>query len=248
MTASDESEIDTATKSVESGGPRLVVAAASDAELRAVVRRLARRNAPPPSKRPTELPPNRTIFDLPPLAVLPLAPSVPDLVRRLGLPTEPEQVAKVTLAGIERRFDLLRHDGGSVTLHGALLGGVGDGQLASWQGRIEVDDVVLTDGADRVLACAIGNTGSSYVDGLPLIVDADPGDGLVEVAIAVPVIKRRLLREASVHYEVRRARGRAVSVTPHAPVVRYVDDGVVGTLGRKRSWWVEPSAWSTYVM
>ena len=147
-----------------------------------------------------------------------------------------------------RRLDLLRHDGGSVTLHGALLGGVDGGQVASWPGRVEVDDVVLTDGAEPVLACAIGNAGSSDVDGLPLVVDADPDDGLVDVAIAVPVMERRLLREASVRYEVRRARGRAVSVTPHAPAVRYVDDGVVGTLSRKRSWWVEPAAWSAYVM
>jgi hypothetical protein len=25
--------------------------------------------------------------------------------------------------------------------------------------------------------------------------------------------------------------------------VPYLDDGVAGTLGRKRSWWIEPGAW-----
>ncbi|MER7473093.1 hypothetical protein ABT351_20610, partial [Micromonospora sp. NPDC000018] len=54
---------------------RLVVATASDAQLRAVVRRLVRRYAPPPSRRPDDLPGNRTVPDLPPIGVLPLDPA-----------------------------------------------------------------------------------------------------------------------------------------------------------------------------
>jgi hypothetical protein len=61
VTATSDAEIDGALKPVEAGEARLVVAAATDAELRGVVRRLVRRYAPPPSKRPAELPPNRTI-------------------------------------------------------------------------------------------------------------------------------------------------------------------------------------------
>src|SRR4051812_43340387 len=249
VTACDESEIDTAIKAIQASGARLVVAAASDAELRAVVRRLARRHAPPPSKRPAELPPGRTMFDLPPLAVLPLLPSVPALVARLHLPRTATEVAAATLAGRTRRLDLLRTDSGSVTLHAALFGGIDPDQgLAPWRGRVEVDDAVLTDGDEAVLACAVQNLGSSDVDGLPLVTDADPADGRVEVAVAVPVLKRRLVRPAAVSYEVRRARGRSVSVIPRDVDIRHVDDGVVSALGRKRAWWIEAGAWGTYVM
>src|SRR5688572_14788112 len=120
-TAREDAEVDAALKPVGVGEARLVVAAATDAEVRAVVRRLVRRYAPPPSKRPADLPAGRTVFDLPPLAVLPLAPAVPDLVVELGLPRAPADVAAATLAGRARRLDLLRTDSGSVTLHGCLL-------------------------------------------------------------------------------------------------------------------------------
>jgi hypothetical protein len=45
---------------------------------------------------------------------------------------------------------------------------------------------------------------------------------------------------------VRRARGRAVAVTPQETEVPFLDDGVGGTLTRKRSWWIEPGAWAVY--
>jgi hypothetical protein len=249
ITACEEEEIDAALKPVEAGEARLVVAAATDSQLRAVVRRMVRRHAPPPSKRPAELPAHRTVFDLPPLAVLPLAPAMPDLVLRLGLPTEPDSVAGAVLGGQVRRLDLFRHDGGSVTLNGAMVGGVdNNGTVVPWMGQIAVDDAVLTDGDEPVLACSIQNVGSSEVDGLPLVVDADPTDGQVEVAVALPLVKRRRLRGTSIRFEVRRARGRAMSVYPRDQEVHYVDDGVVGTLGRKRSWWVERAVWAAYVM
>jgi len=98
-----------------------------------------------------------------------------------------------------------------------------------------------------VLACSIRNVGPSDVDGLPLVVDARPDSGVVEVALAIPIVKRRFLRQASVRFEVRRARGRAVSVTPRDGEVHFVDDGVSGVLTRKRAWWVEPGVWAAYV-
>jgi hypothetical protein len=249
VTACEDAEIDTAIKPVEAGDARLVVAAASDGEVRAVVRRLVRRYAPPPSKRPADLPPNRTVFDLPPLAVLPLSPGMPDLVDRLDLPAEPDAVAAAVAGGRTRRLDLLRTDAGSVTLHGSMLAGIGgSGSAAGWRGRIEVDDAVLSDGAEPLLACSIRNAGSSAIHGLPLAGEARPDDGMVQVAVAVPILRRRLLREAEVRYEVRRARGRAVSVTPRVDAVELTDDGVTAELTRKRSWWVEPGAWAVYVM
>ena len=227
---------------------RLVVATAADGELRAVLRRMVRRYAPPPSKRPDDLPTDRTVYDLPPIGVLPLDAARPaELVDRLGLPRTPEEVAAAVLGEKVRRLDLFRTDSGSVTLHGALVGGADEhGQATAWHGRIEVDDAVLSDGTEPLLACAIANlSGYAEIDGLDLVAPPDPADGLIDVGVAVPVLKRGLLRR-TLRVEVRRSRGRAVSITPRDEVP-YLDDGVAGTLGRKRSWWTERSAWAVYV-
>ena len=228
---------------------RLVVATAADGQLRAVLRRLVRRYAPPPSRRPADLASNRTVPDLPPVAILPLdAASTTDLAAQLGLPRTPADVARTVLNGSVRRLDLLRNDGGSVTVDGALVGGADDdGRAVPWRGRIEVDDAVLSDGTDPILACAIGNAGGyATFDGLPLLTDGDPTDGQVEVAVAVPVVVRKRFRSPRVRVEVRRARGRAVSVLPRDGELQFLDDGVGGSMSRKRSWWTEPGAWAVY--
>jgi hypothetical protein len=213
--------------------PRLVVAAAAVGQVRAVVRRMVRRYAPPPGRRPPDLAPDRTLPDLPPIGVLPLYGA-----RLFDLPADPAEVAKAVLHGTPARLDLLRTDAGSVTLDGALIGGA-----APWSARIEVDDVVLAQPAERIAACAIGN-GLRYAmpDGLPLLPRADPADGVLDVAVAVPVRIRRWGRTRT-EVEVRRVRGRAVSVQPvdEAP---FLDDEVAGTLSRKRSWWMERGAWA----
>jgi hypothetical protein len=210
-------------------GPRLVVAAAAAGQVRAVVRRMTRRYAPPPSRRPPDLAADRTVPDLPPIGVLPLYGA-----RLFDLPGEPAEVAKAVLHGHPVRLDLLRSDAGSVTLDGALIGGE-----APWSARIEVDDAVLAEPGERIAACVVGNgDGYAVVDGLPLVPDADPADGALDVAVAVPVRTRRQVR-----IEVRRARGRAVSVAP-LDEVPFLDDGVAGTLARKRSWWIERRAWA----
>jgi hypothetical protein len=217
-------------------GPRLVVAAAADGQLRAVVRRMVRRYAPPPSRRPDDLPTGRTVPDLPPLGVLPLYRS-----SLLGLPGDPAEVAKAVLHGVAYRLDLLRTDAGSVTLDGALLGG-----SAAFAARVEVDDVVLARPDETIAAGVIGNgTGYATVDGLPLVPAADPADGVLHVAVAVPTRVRRFGRRDQPRVEVRRVTGRAVSVTPSGEVP-FLDDGVAGTLARKRSWWVERGAWAVF--
>ncbi|AVT33377.1 hypothetical protein C6361_32450 [Plantactinospora sp. BC1] len=234
---------------------RLVVATASDAQLRAVMRRLVRRYAPPPSRRPADLAGNRTVPDLPAIGVLPLEPSRSaasgpprDLAGQLGLPREPAAVAAAVLDGRVRRLDLLRNDGGSVTLDGVLLGAANDaGTPLAWHGRVEVDDIVLSAGDDPLFACAIGNAGGyAELGGVRLLSTADPADGTVEVAVAVPVTERSRWGRRKVRLEVRRARGRAVAVAPRDPEVPFLDDGVTGTLDRKRSWWIEPGAWAVY--
>jgi hypothetical protein len=228
---------------------RLVVASAADGQLRAVVRRMVRRYAPPPSRRPADLAEDRTVPDLPPLAILPLdTGATTDLAAQLGLPRTPAAVAAAVLSGSVRRVDLLRNDGGSVTVDGALVGGADErGRAVPWHGRVEVDDAVLSDGADPILACAIGNgAGYAEFDGLPLLTDGDPTDGRVEVAVAVPATVRRRFRTTRVRVEVRRARGRAVSVLPRDGDLPFLDDGVAGTMSRKRSWWIEAGAWAVY--
>lgn len=228
---------------------RLIVASASDGQLRAVVRRLVRRYAPPPSKRPADLAEDRTVPDLPALAILPLDPSsTDDLAAQLGLPRDPSAVASAVLNGSARRLDLLRNDGGSVTVDGALVGGAGaDGRALPWRGRVEVDSTVLSDGNDPIMACAIGNGGAyASVDGFRLLAEGNPTDGEVEVAVAVSRVVKQRFRGTKVQMEVRRARGRAVSVLPRDGELPFLDDGVAGSLNRKRSWWTEPGAWAVY--
>jgi hypothetical protein len=234
------------------GKTRLIVATATDGQLRAVVRRFVRRYAPPPSRRPADLAHNRTVPDLPALGILPLDPAGSaghhDLAAQLGLARDPAAVAAAVLGGAVRRLDLLRNDAGSVTLDGALIGGTDDdGRAVAWRGRVEVDDAVLSDGSEPLLACVVGNAGGyAEFDGLALLTDGDPTDGRVEVAVAVPVVVKRRFRESRVRIEVRRARGRAVSVLPRDGEVRFLDDGVAGSTSRKRSWWTEPGAWAVY--
>jgi hypothetical protein len=233
---------------------RLVVATASDGQLRAVVRRLVRRYAPPPSRRPADLPANRTVPDLPTVGVLPLDPARSgthrDLAAQLGLPRDPAAVAAAVLDGTARRLDLLRNDGGSVTLDGALLGAADDaGRPLHWRARVEVDDAVLSDGDEPIMACAVGNAGGyARLDDVALLADPDPTDGRLEVAVAVPVVTRTVLGRKRVRLEVRRARGRAVAVVPRDEKVPFLDDGVESELSRKRSWWTEPGAWAVWTV
>jgi len=242
VTAGSDGDIDDVLARAEA---RLIVAAATDGQLRAVVRRMIRRYAPKPGQRPDDLPADRTLPDLPAIGILPLSPV--DLVTRLGLPDDPAKVAAAVLGGQSRRLDLLRNDGGSATLHGTLFGGSDEaGRAVPFAARIEVDDAVLADGTEPLLAATIANAdGYSSFDGLPLAPRADATDGVLDVAVALSVTVGRWPRRRETRVEVRRARGRAVAVHPRAEVP-FVDDGVAGTLGRKRTWWMERGAWAAY--
>jgi hypothetical protein len=246
VVAHNDAEIDAALKARPDA--RLIVATAADGQLRAVMRRLVRLHAPAASQRPEALAEDRTMPDLPPIGVLPLGPDPTDLATRLGLPRSPAEVAAAVLAGHVRRLDLLRNDGGSVTLDGALLGGVdASGTASTYLARVEVDDAVLADGTEPVLMSVVANAGRyATVDGLPLVTSPVMDDGVLDVAVALPRASRRLFRRPRVEIEVRRAHGRAVAIIPRVDVP-FVDDGVQGTLSRKRSWWMERGAWGVYV-
>lgn len=236
--AGSDAEIDAALAT----DGRLVVAAAADGQVRAVVRRLVRKHTPAPSKRPADLPADRTVPDLPPIGLLPLDPTGPDLASRLGLPRDPAAVARAVLDGHVRRMDLLRNDGGSLTLDGALLGGAdSEGRAVPFKATVNVDDAVLSNGREQLIAAVVANAaGYSTFDGLPLVVDPKPADGVLDVAVALAVRRR-----GRVEIEVRRGRGRAVAVTPRAELP-FLDDGVAGSLTHKRTWWMERAAWGVY--
>lgn len=232
-----DAETDAALKRAAEAGARVVVAG-GDGQLRAVLRRMVRAVLPRGGDRPADLPDDRTVPDLAPVGVLPLH-AAPDLASRLGLARGPAEVAAAVLDGGIRRVDLLRNDGGSVTLHGAVLGAADEsGRPLGWKARIDVDEKLLTDGTEALIGCAIANAdGYATVAGLPLVVTADPTDGVLDVGIALPDGSR---------FEVRRASGRAVAVTLHTDELPFTDDGVDGTLTRKRTWWMERAAWAVY--
>jgi hypothetical protein len=233
-----DAEVDAALARAAAEDARVVVAG-GDGPLRAVLRRMVRQVVPRGGDR-AGLRDDRTIPDLPPVGILPLEPTDPgDLAGRLSLPRRPGEVAAAVLGGSIRRLDLLRNDGGSVTLHGAMIGAAGeDGRPLGWRARIDVDDKELSDGSEPLVACAVAN-GGGYADlaGLPLVLSADPADGLLDVGIALP---------DGHGFEVRRARGRAVSVSVVSSEVPFTDDTVDGTLTRKRTWWMEAGAWAVY--
>jgi len=238
-----DAETDDALRRAAQSGARILVAG-GDGQVRAVLRRMVRSVLPKGGERPVDLPADRTVPDLDPIGVLPLDPAsgatgLPDLANRLGLVRSPAEVAAAVLAGDVRRIDLLRNDGGSVTLHGALLGAADEhGRPLGWRARIDVDDKVLSHGSEPLIGCAIANAdGYAAMAGLPLVASADPADGVLDVGIAIPVGSR---------FEVRRAQGRAVAVTLHTAELPYTDDGVDGTLTRKRTWWMERAAWAVY--
>jgi hypothetical protein len=217
---------------------RIVLAADTDEQVNAVMARLVRHAIPAPSKRPEGLPEGRTIPDLPPMAVLPLS-GVPGIVTRLGLPEKPAEVAAAVADGSVRRTDLMRHDGGGVAIDGVRLGG-GD---RPWRGVVNLDDVVLADGSEQILACVVANADGYAVADDMVLAEPDPADGKIDVAVAVPVSVGRFKKRLRI--EVRRARGRAVAVHPE-DTVTFIQDGLVGELGRKRTWWVEPGAAGWY--
>ncbi|GAA2125921.1 hypothetical protein [Glycomyces algeriensis] len=217
---------------------RIVLAADTDEQVNAVLARLVRQAIPAPSKRPEGLPDGRTIPDLPPIAILPLA-TAPGIVARFGLPGTPAEVAAAVTEGVVKRTDLLRHDGGGVAIDGVRLGG-GD---RPWRGVVNLDDVVLADGSEQILACVVANADGYAATDDMVLAEPDPADGKIDVAVAVPVTVGRFRKRLRI--EVRRARGRAVAVHPEDSVT-YIQDGLVGELGRKRTWWIEPGAAGWY--
>ncbi|MDP9239655.1 MAG: diacylglycerol kinase, partial [Actinomycetota bacterium] len=102
------------------------------------------------------------------------------------------------------------------------------------------------DGKHRLVMVAIGN-GSSIGGGAPVFPDADAGDGALDVLVLGPGGGGATGTAGQGFRLIRRARGRAVSVTPAPGVEVGVNaDGELGSLRGRRTWWVESAAWSVY--
>lgn len=201
-----------------------------------------------------------------------------DLARTLGLPLEPGPAARVAVEGRDRTLDLLvdEVDGIAVNAVHAGIGaeaarrsaGTKDGlgtlayPLGALSAGIAVDGwrvTVTLDGrslapadADGVLMVAVGN-GRTVGGGTPLLPDAEPDDGLLDVLVctAIRPAARAAFGVALVRGQhparddVVVARGREVAVEG-ASIPYNVDGELSGEAGERRLR-VEPGAWTVRV-
>ena len=208
-----------------------------------------------------------------PIALVPLGTGN-DLARALDLPLDPADAARLVLTGRHQPMDLLVDDVGGVVVNavhvgvgaeaamsagrlkplmGLLaypLGAVFAGMRSSgWNLRVEVDGQVLADGRSRALMVGIGN-GPGIGGGTQLLPHAIPDDGQLDVLVSLatgPLARMRYggALQAGTHLEtphVRSARGRSVTIS--GDTVGVNADGEVGDEITRRTWTVEPGAWS----
>lgn len=197
-----------------------------------------------------------------------------DLARATGIPLDPADAARLVLTGRHQPMDLVTDDAGGVVVNAVHVGvGAEAAQSASrlkpllgllayplgavfaglrssgWRLRVVVDGQVLADDHRRALMVGIGN-GPSIGGGTHLLPGARPDDGLLDVVVSRatgPLARTRFaaaLREGT-HLddpEVRSARGRSVTVAGEPFGVNA--DGELGDEVTRRTWTVQPGAWS----
>ena len=208
-----------------------------------------------------------------PLALVPRGTGN-DLARARGLPLDPADAARLVRGEPPRPLDLLVDDRGGVVVNavhvgvgaeaaaaagrlkprlGALaypLGAVAAGvRTTGWRLRVVVDGRVVADGHRRSLMVGVGN-GRGIGGGTELVPTAVPDDGLLDVVVSYatgPWARARYgaALAAGTHLQdrdVRWARGRSVTVSGEPVGVNA--DGELGEEVTRRTWTVEPGAWS----
>jgi diacylglycerol kinase family enzyme len=197
-----------------------------------------------------------------------------DLARALDVPLDAAEAARLVLSGSARPLDLLVDDVGGIVVNavhvglgaeaaehaGALkprlgpaaypVGAVRAGlRSTGWRLRVEVDGRVVGDWHRRTLMVGIGN-GRGIGGGTPLLPHAAPDDGLLDVMVSHATgpfarVRYGAALAAGNHLEdrdVRYARGTSVTVSGELAGVNA--DGETGDAVRRRTWTVEPAAWS----
>lgn len=244
-------------RALDSCGARTLVIAGGDGSLHLTVSRLHARGE---------------LRDRP-LALVPLGTGN-DLARALDLPLDPADAARLVLTGRHQPMDLITDDAGGVVVNavhvgvgaeaaasasrlkpllGLLaypLGAVFAGMKSTgWRLRVVVDGKVLADDHRRALMVGIGN-GPSIGGGTELLPGARPDDGLLDVLVSRatgPFARARYAAalQGGTHLtdpEVRWARGRSVTISGEPVGVNA--DGELGDEITRRTWTVQPGAWS----
>lgn len=198
-----------------------------------------------------------------------------DFARGVGFPLDdPAAASRVFLEGVRREVDVIRDESGGVVVNavhlgvgadagreaqpwkaklgkvGYLLGAVVAGvRTPGYRVRVVADAEVLADGRRRLLQVAVGN-GAFVGGGTPLIPDADPHDGSLDVLVSFAVTPLERLR-----YAVRLRRGShgrsETVVTTRAREVSVAGvglwlnaDGELEGPVTERRWTVEPRAFA----
>lgn len=244
-------------KALDSCGSRRLVVAGGDGSLHLAVTRLRARGEL--AERP--------------IALVPLGTGN-DLARALDLPLDPAEAARLVLTGRHSPMDLLVDDVGGVVVNAVHVGvgaeaAMSAGRLkpllgllayplgavfaglrsSGWRLRVELDGEVLADGRSRALMVGIGN-GPGIGGGTQLLPHARPDDGQLDVVVSLatgPLARMRYgaALKAGTHLEtphVRSARGRSVTIS--GDLVGVNSDGEIGDEITRRTWTVEPGAWS----
>ncbi|KQY58145.1 hypothetical protein ASD11_00270 [Aeromicrobium sp. Root495] len=202
------------------------------------------------------------------VAVVPLGTGN-DFVRTIGMAEDTMEAAGQVLSCTERRADLVRDQDGEIVINAVHVGlgvhanvaaepwkkalgpvGYAIGTIVAGVTGRGVDAVVEIDGQRvksprRLLQVAVGN-GKYVGGGAPLLPDADPFDGLLDVAVSWSTPRWHRLGYA---WRLRRGRHpmrddvvyrQATTVTVRGESMAANLDGDIGEPGRTHTWTVQP--------